>query len=275
MNYSSDIKCGAANTLIAINSCGEQRPLADSHVRRYQGRQDYQLIYIEQGHCAVNLNGTIHIAHPGDCILYRPGQVQDYEYAAKDQPHAYWIHFTGQLCDQLFAECIPDDICIVKLSGNREIIHMITQICRHYNLQTKNYSIFCSGLLQCVLALIANHVTAASVSPCKNNTYKISELVSYMKMTSKLNLTIEECAAFCNLSKPHFSRVFKTVTGSSPVQFFLKLRIARAQELLDYTDRTMQEIAEASGFPDQNYFTRTFKKHTGMTPSQYRKNSIS
>lgn len=152
---------------------------------------------------------------------------------------------------------------------------MITQICQHYNLQTEHYNILCSGLLQSILALIANHATAANVSKAKNNTCKISELISYMKMTSKLNLSIGECAAFCNLSKVHFSRVFKTVTGSSPVQFFLELRVARAKELLDYTDRTMQEIAEACGFPDQNYFTRTFKKHTGMTPTQYRKNPVS
>lgn len=49
------------------------------------------------------------------------------------------------------------------------------------------------------------------------------------------------------------------------------IRIDRAKELLDFTDKSIAEIAEASGFSNQNYFTRTFKKITGMTPSHYRK----
>jgi two-component system response regulator YesN len=50
----------------------------------------------------------------------------------------------------------------------------------------------------------------------------------------------------------------------------LGIRIDRAKELLDFTDKSIAEVAEASGFSDQNYFARTFKKVTGMTPSQYR-----
>ena len=50
----------------------------------------------------------------------------------------------------------------------------------------------------------------------------------------------------------------------------LGIRIDRAKELLDFTDESIADIAEASGFSDQNYFARTFKKVTGMTPTQYR-----
>ena len=51
----------------------------------------------------------------------------------------------------------------------------------------------------------------------------------------------------------------------------LGLRIERAKELLDYTDMAVVDIAEASGFQDQNYFARTFRKSTGMSPTQYRR----
>jgi AraC-like DNA-binding protein len=72
------------------------------------------------------------------------------------------------------------------------------------------------------------------------------------------------------MSKAHFARTFKRTAGQSPVQFILGIRIDRAKELLDFTDKSIGDIAEASGFSDQNYFARTFKKVTGMTPTQYR-----
>lgn len=54
------------------------------------------------------------------------------------------------------------------------------------------------------------------------------------------------------------------------MQFILKIRIDRAKELLDFTDKSIADIAESSGFQDQNYFARIFKKITGVSPSQYR-----
>ena len=51
----------------------------------------------------------------------------------------------------------------------------------------------------------------------------------------------------------------------------LKIRIDRAKELLEFTDKPIAEIAEASGFQDQNYFARTFRQFTGMSPTQFRR----
>ena len=73
MWYSSDIKMNLSAEGIAINSCGELRLNEDSHIRRYAGRNDYQLIYICEWQCVVTLEGSVCIAYPGDCVLYRTG----------------------------------------------------------------------------------------------------------------------------------------------------------------------------------------------------------
>ena len=56
-----------------------------------------------------------------------------------------------------------------------------------------------------------------------------------------------------------------------PAQFMLELRVERAKELLAFTDKSIAEIAEASGFSDQNYFARIFKRFTDISPTQYRR----
>jgi len=270
MQYSSDIKVSSSDALITINNCGEQHFTKDSHIRRYAGRNDYQLIYICEGNCVVTLGGEIRIAKPGDCILYRPGEAQDYLLAQKVKPHTYFIHFNGSLCQKLFRALSLEDVHIVEAGQNRDVEHSVAKICRCYNMQTPNWEWICSGLLQSVLALLSNEVHTVALSENKGCPDRISELICHIKGVSNLNITVSECAVFCCMSKAHFTRVFKQTTGRSPVQFMLDIRIERAKELLDFTDMPIAEIAEASGFYDQNYFARTFKKITGMSPTQYR-----
>lgn len=270
MHYSSDIKKSTSTQLITINSCGELRISADSHIRRYAGRNDYQLIYVCEGQCVVTLDNGVQIAYPRDCVLYRPGEVQDYLLAKKDQPHTYWIHFSGNLCDELFADLGLQDARIIK-AENREIEHLVSRICQYHNLDIPNQELICSGLMQTILALLSNEQNGQTHTAEGKGKDKISELISRMKMVPNLRITVSECADFCKMSKVHFSRVFKQITGMPPMQFVLKIRIDRAKELLDFTDKPIAEIAEASGFPDQNYFARTFKQVTGMSPTQYRK----
>ena len=270
MQYSSDIKKSESQQFISINNCGELRVNSDSHIRRYAGRNDYQLIYICEGQCVVTLDGTVQIAYPGDCILYRPGEAQDYLLAKKVKPHTYWIHFNGEVCQKLFETLLLQNVHIIKAEQNREVEHLISRVCQYYNLEVPNRELICSGMMQTILALLSNELYKANPHTGEKGKDKISEVISHIKMVPNLNITVSECADFCKMSKVHFSRFFKQITGMPPVQFVLKIRIDRAKELLDFTDKSIAEIAEASGFPDQNYFARTFKKITGMSPTQYR-----
>ena len=271
MQYSSDIKRSTSAHMISINSCGELRVSADSHIRRYAGRNDYQLIYICEGRCVVTIDGVVHIAYPGDCILYKPGETQDYLLSQNVQPRTYWIHFTGDVCRKVMEALSLQNVCLIKTEQNREIEHLVSRVCQYYNLNTPNREWICSGLMQSILALLSNEVHKEDQQVGGKGKDKISELISRVKMVPNLSITVSECAVFCNMSKPHFTRVFKQVTGMPPVQFMLRIRIDRAKELLDFTDKSIAEIAEASGFPDQNYFARTFRRFTGISPTQYRR----
>ena len=270
MQYSSDIKKSESQQFISINNCGELRVNSDSHIRRYAGRNDYQLIYICEGQCVVTLDGTVQIAYPGDCILYRPGEAQDYLLAKKVKPHTYWIHFNGEVCQKLFETLLLQNVHIIKAEQNREVEHLVSRVCQYYNLEVPNRELICSGMMQTILALLSNELYKGNPHTGEKGKDKVSEVISHIKMVPNLNITVSECADFCQMSKAHFSRFFKQITGMPPIQFVLKIRIDRAKELLDFTDKPIAEIAEASGFPDQNYFARTFKKITGMSPTQYR-----
>ncbi len=68
----------------------------------------------------------------------------------------------------------------------------------------------------------------------------------------------------------YFSRFFKEHMGISPKQYLLKKRIERAEQLIEKTDYSVQEIALSVGYKDALYFSRFFKKETGFSPVKYR-----
>ena len=73
------------------------------------------------------------------------------------------------------------------------------------------------------------------------------------------------------MSLRNFVRRFQQATGDSPLIYLQKLRIAAAKRLLESDQRTMQEVSDAVGYQDAAFFRKLFERHTGVTPSAYRR----
>lgn len=83
-------------------------------------------------------------------------------------------------------------------------------------------------------------------------------------------LTVGKAAAYLGLSESYFARQFKQHTQQNYIHYVTEKRLDRAKLLLAHTDRPVLWIGTELDFQPVNYFCRTFKKHTGLTPSQYR-----
>ncbi|WP_144113921.1 helix-turn-helix domain-containing protein [Paraburkholderia sp. BCC1886] len=85
------------------------------------------------------------------------------------------------------------------------------------------------------------------------------------------NVSLEEIAGACNLSRSYFIRAFRETTQRTPHQWLLEQRIERARHLLRGSDSSLSEIAIACGFADQSHFTRTFSQLVGTSPGKWRR----
>lgn len=103
---------------------------------------------------------------------------------------------------------------------------------------------------------------------------RISRVLSMMSEDVSKTRSNERLAADINMSANAFIRFFKKHVGSSPLAYQIRLRLDKAMIQLDYTDKTIEEIAEECGFCDRNYFTKTFKDHLGIPPARYRTQKI-
>ena len=85
------------------------------------------------------------------------------------------------------------------------------------------------------------------------------------------NLMLQDVAREVGISQSHFSTVFAQETGITFTQYLTGLRMSKAKELLEATPMRSSEVAFQVGYNDAHYFSYLFKKHTGMTPSEYRR----
>ncbi|MFI3172894.1 MAG: PocR ligand-binding domain-containing protein [Eubacteriales bacterium] len=106
-------------------------------------------------------------------------------------------------------------------------------------------------------------------SPTKNNDV-IQKAAAYIAKNFSSPITLDEVANYVHLNPAYFSTTFKQSTGSSFKEHLNMVRIEESKRLLANTDYSIIDIATATGFVDQSYFSKVFKRYTGLTPKQYR-----
>jgi AraC family transcriptional regulator len=129
------------------------------------------------------------------------------------------------------------------------------------------------GAVERLVTALAAHVVAVYPAPAGLPVYigdrTVEEVLDlFRERTEPAGMQI--VAGWCGLSRSHFSRRFRALTGLWPQTMILGSRIEAAKHLLERNVGTLSEVAYTSGFADQSHLTRMFRRATGLTPGQYR-----
>lgn len=111
---------------------------------------------------------------------------------------------------------------------------------------------------------------SVSVKDAQNRYSSIYKSITYMEEHLTDALTLKKLASYAGLSLTYFCEQFKIVTGLSPWDYLTHLRLEKAKALLSSTDLPVSEIAFKSGFCDNSYLAKTFKRHEGISPREFR-----
>ncbi len=98
----------------------------------------------------------------------------------------------------------------------------------------------------------------------------IRNIFSYINEHFRENLSMEDMSRHFQVSSYYLTKFFKTETGMTPSKYIAHRKIGEAQDLLAKSDLPINEIGAMMGFYDNAYFTRTFRKYVGTTPSAFR-----
>jgi AraC family transcriptional regulator len=100
---------------------------------------------------------------------------------------------------------------------------------------------------------------------------KIQEVQAFLAANLDRDVDLPAIAREAALSPYYFSRQFTAYVGVPPYRYLIGLRIARAVELLRDTELSVTQICSRVGFNSLSHFTTTFRRHTGLSPSAYRR----
>ena len=155
-----------------------------------------------------------------------------------------------------------------KTYDNIPDIYTINQNKVNYNLSQEIES---NGiLLQLFSRFLGN--TQLLESKSRNQYERLTDIFSYIDNHLYQIIHVSDLAEQMCLSSDHFTRIFKQVSGMSPIQYIQAKRIERAQTLLLASRLSIKEIAETVGIPNLSQFSKLFTKETGHSPREYRDN---
>jgi AraC family transcriptional regulator len=122
----------------------------------------------------------------------------------------------------------------------------------------------------------SGHVAAAIEElPQTLTPQQLDRVSTYIRDHANQELTLDVLARQIGFSPYHFARLFRKTTGETPHQYVRRERLEYARRLLESNELSLAEVALESGFGDQSYFTRVFKRALRITPGAYRRERTS
>ncbi len=258
---------------LIVTSCGyyyvHSKPVVET--KRPKGRQDYQLLYIASGKGHFYFNGKEHIIEKGNMILYRPHETQLYYYYAKEKTEVYWVHFTGCDVDTILDYYqMPNSENVFYTGTSPDYEWLYRQMIQELQLCRANYEELLSLMLRHVFMVINRYIKEGQTNSSHIQN-EIERATHYFKEHYHESISIEDYAASRHMSACWFIRNFKQIVKMTPLQFITNLRITNAKSLLESTSYNITEIAQTVGYDNPLYFSRQFKKYTGVSPKEYKR----
>lgn len=252
-------------------------PKAKGHYRRRRnGCSEYILIHCVDGSGKVQV-GREEITLKANSFVIIPKTVaHSYEADEVDPWSIYWLHFGGIQADVLLTEhlqtnYIETDALIFSDDQKFTFEKMYKLLSREYSGEVLNaISLIVPYFLSTYLH---RKMLDRLYDDSKNDVIDLA--IDYLKTKIGSRVSLKEIALYNNLSVSHFSKLFKTRTGYSPIEYLNYLKIQEACYKLQFSDLRISEISFQLGFDDQYYFSRLFKEHMGVSPLNYRNTSVS
>ncbi len=232
---------------------------------------EFQLLYITKGTGVFETNKKKYNVKEGDTILLFPFEWHRYQPNQKTGWTEYYVGFNGSIAKQIMNFFTPDNP--IHYIGFNENIHQSFKIIYQLaELENIGYQQAIGGQIIYLLGKIRQIVLNKSYA---NNSVEkiINQSRIYMRSHVTQQFKMEDMAVSMNISYSSFRIEFKKYTGVSPGQYLLQLKIQMAKNLLSNSLFSIKEISFKSGFESPYYFSRAFKKHVGMTPSEFRDQS--
>ncbi len=223
------------------------------------GRTSCRLVFIPDGDATHIFPSGKTATYAGDVLFLPPANDHTVE-VGKSGYHFITVSFSVSPC------AVPDDLFPIASLHDPGLLYLFSSMYKAYEAKDTGWQM---EVKSAVYALLFRFASERNRSHEQER--KLSHTIAYMKENYAKKLTLEELAQVSGYSIPHFKKLFRDETGSSPIRYLNDFRIGRAKDLLGSGLFSVQEVAAVCGFENVYYFSNAFKKQTGISPKHYRK----
>jgi len=246
-----------------FRKCGPEWRIWESQIN------GYELTYVIKGKARYTVNGTEHELEVGDLLYLTDGDIIEAHTYPQDLMRCFTVNFTtrplakrtgiaGGDGGELFA-------MVSHIGVRQDVITMFRELTLSWNERSQGYVMKTRGLLMLILCRLSEIIHDAE-SACTD--FRINRVTRYIAAHYAEKLTVKSLAQQINLDRVYFGHLFKTETGLTVHQYMTKVRVEKAEALMQGGRHKIHEVAELCGFSDIFHFYKAFKSLRGFAPSR-------
>lgn len=233
--------------------------------------EEFALLYLAGG------AGMFESAHrarsaigAGDCVLLFPGEWHRYRPDIRIGWDEYWVTFHGTLA-QTWKEMdfVTPRAPLLSTGNGALILPLFEELLELTELKSRRHPLECAALCH----LLISRLLSAPEHPTKLDLkdQSLREAGDYLRMNPEKDIDLARLAKRFGMSYSNFRRDFTNHFGTSPDKFHQEARIARVKQFLIETELPLKAISERLRYSSEFYMMQVFKRHTGATPTEWRR----
>lgn len=266
----AEIKCWKNNSFPGTIFSG-YRLLNHSFPKHFH--EHYVIEAVVSGADKFFCNGKTHTATAHEIVFINPGEVHTGSTILHNELHYYSITPAIKELQKiavLLEKALPADFSFEQSLTNKP------QLAQKMLLLFKTMETFGANCLQAEELFLdfmnevldcANKNSNTEIKSSKDK--RVVQLINWIHSSFQEQLSLQQMAAYINVSVFHLLRIFKAATGLSPYEYLLILRMEHAKQLLQHGS-SVQNAAWSAGFYDASHFNRLFRKLSGANPKNFR-----
>ena len=239
----------------------------------------FEISIILQGESLYLIDNEWRTVRSGDILLFNPGVDHAEKQLLNTYSHQLHIGIRNFKLHGFAQNHFPTTQSLLSMQDSQlKIFDKAWQLIEEFNQQQTNFNLMGKALVMEMMILILRilekkeRLSDETQASQNDRMHQVVQLImTYMENNYAKDISIEQLATLYYVSPTYLSKIFKDLTGVSPINYLIQIRLKKAHELLTTDDLTVKEVAKAVGYEDAYHFSKSFKKHFGTSPSLVKK----
>lgn len=235
--------------------------------------ENIEIVYVTGGKGKIICDFTENEVEEGDIFIINSDVLHGFSVAENEELFEYYYIIVGR------GFCVSngidtDAVQFFKKIRDAETAEKYQKIVDSYKIENEYRGLMIrSAVLELLFDLASKYINTHPEKSDKKplNFENVRSAIIYIRNNLSKKITIKDLSLASGISEYYFIREFKRITGYTPVTYINMMRCDMAKKLLLDGEHNVGEVADMCGFENMPYFTKTFKKYTGLLPSQVKK----